>query len=123
MFCNQCGSELIPGASFCARCGHPVDAPAPEAGAQPEAKAQAFTVTFSRESQWFAVNPAVRIVVDDRDEYRIDNGQTLRVPMAQGTHSVVFKCGVRNKVIELTVQRNLELHLKWNRITGSLVVQ
>lgn len=121
MFCNQCGSELTPGAAFCAKCGHPVSAPSDAAGAQPDARA--FTVTFTRQGQWFAVNPAVKIVVDERDEYRIDNAQSLRVPMTPGTHSVVFKCGIRNKVIELTVQQDLELHLKWNRITGSLVVK
>ena len=133
MFCNQCGNEIAPGAAFCNRCGSPVaafstDSAAAQAfSADPAqafgAAAQGFTVTFEREKQWYAVNPAIKIIVDDRDEYRIDNGKTIRVPMAPGTHSVVFKCGIRNKVIELTVQQDLTLHLRWNRITGSLVVK
>ena len=43
--------------------------------------------------------------------------------MAPGTHDITFKCGVRNKVIELTVREDLTLHLKWNRLTGSLTVR
>lgn len=122
MFCNQCGSEILPGASFCAKCGRPVE---PVSAEEPNQSpgAQAFTVTFTREKQWFAINPAVTVVVDDRDEYRIDNGQTIRVLMAPGTHNVAFKCGIRNKIIDLTVQQDLELHLKWNRVTGSLTVR
>ena len=121
MFCNQCGSEIQPGASFCSKCGHPVETVAREDG--PKTQSRVFTVTFIRESQWFAINPGVKIIVDDRDEYRIGNGQTLRVPMAPGTHNIVFKCGIRNKIIDLTVRQDLELHLKWNRITGSLTVR
>ena len=117
MFCNQCGAELVPGAAFCLKCGRPT-APAGEGGGP-----RAFTVTFIREKQWFAVNPGVKIVIDDQDEYRIENGEALRIPMAPGTHSVVFKCGIRNKIIDLTVQKDLELHLKWNRLTGSLTVE
>ena len=121
MFCNQCGSELLPGAAFCARCGHPVEAAPANSAEAPQSLP--CTVTFTREKQWFAVNPAVRIVVDDRDEYLIENGQTLRVSMAQGTHNIAFRCGIRNKVIDLTVQRDLALTLRWNRVTGSLIVQ
>ena len=127
MYCNQCGSEILPGAAFCAKCGHPVQAgpDVPDSAAEPAggATGQPCAVTFVREKQWFAINPKVKIVVDDRDEYRIENGQTLRVAMAPGTHIVVFKCGVRNKTIELTVRQDLVLHLNWNRLTGSLTVR
>lgn len=125
MFCNKCGSELVPGAAFCLKCGQPV-APAPASGgeaAAPQTPQARHTVTFIRASQWYAVNPDVKIIIDDRDEYRIGNGQTLRIPMTPGTHSVVFKCGIRNKIIDLTVTQDLELHLKWNRLTGSLGVK
>lgn len=121
MFCNQCGSEILPGAAFCSKCGHPVG-PTPE-GAPEASPDNRFTVTFVRDKQWFAVNPNVKIIVDERDEYRIENGQTLRVAMAPGTHDITFKCGIRNKVIELTVREDLTLHLKWNRLTGSLTVR
>lgn len=121
MFCRKCGGEIVPGAAFCAKCGNPVD-PSPVATGS-AATASVFTVTFVRESQWFAFNPAVKIVVDERDEYRIDNGQTVRVPMTRGTHSIDFKCGIRNKIIDLTVEGDIELHLKWNRVTGSLTVR
>ena len=139
MFCNKCGSVLQPGMAFCPKCGNPTGAVSsgeytkPESTESPEipkspgnseiSESRQFTVTFVRENQRFAVNPAVSITVDERDEYRIDNGQTIRVPMAPGTHSVVFRCGIRNKVIDLTVRQDLTLELKWNRLTGSLTVK
>lgn len=84
---------------------------------------QTYTVTFTREKQWFAINPAVKIIVDERDEYRIDNGETIRVPITGGVHGVTFRCGVRNKVIQLEVAGDLSLDLRWNRLTGSLIVK
>lgn len=125
MFCNQCGTELTPGAAFCLKCGNPVATieAGPAATQQAQAQAQVHTVTFIRAKQWYAINPAVKILVDEKDEYRIDNGQTIRVAMTPGTHNVIFKCGIRNKVIDLTVQQDLTLNLKWNRVTGSLTVK
>ena len=120
MFCPKCGAQLVPGARFCPQCGQ--EAGAPEQAAE-TAGSQVYTVTFIREKQWFAINPAVKILVDERDEYRIDSGETIRVPMAAGVHGVTFKCGIRNKVIQLEVRSDICLNLKWNRLTGSLVVK
>ena len=55
--------------------------------------------------------------------YKIDNGETIRVPMIGGIHGVTFRCGIRNKVIQLEVAQNLNLNLRWNRLTGSLIVK
>ncbi len=120
VFCPKCGAELVPGARFCSKCGSEVGLAEPAAGTS---GAQTFTVTFTREKQWFAINPAVKIIVDERDEYRIDSGETIRVPMTGGIHGVTFRCGVRNKVIQLEVAGDLSVNLKWNRLTGSLVVK
>ena len=120
MFCPKCGAQLVPGARFCPKCGQEVGAP--EQAAE-TAGSQVYTVTFIREKQWFAINPAVKILVDERDEYRIDNGETIRVPITGGVHGVTFRCGVRNKVIQLEVAGDLSLDLRWNRLTGSLIVK
>lgn len=120
MFCPKCGSQLVPGARFCPKCGCE---PGAAAGEGETASARTYTVSFTREKQWFAINPAVRLVVDDKDEYRIGNGETINVPMAAGEHGLVFKCGMRNKSIRLEVDRDLSLKLRWNRLTGSLVVR
>jgi Predicted membrane protein len=120
VFCPKCGAELVPGARFCSKCGQEVGLAEPTAET---AGVQTYTVTFTREKQWFAINPAVKIIVDERDEYRIDNGETIRVPMTGGVHGVTFRCGVRNKVIQLEVAGDLSLNLRWNRLTGSLIVK
>ena len=123
MFCNRCGFEIVPGAAFCAKCGAPVSSAGSAASQNPQQmRENVFSVSFIREKQWFAINPAVKVLIDDRDEYAIDNGKTIRIPMTAGTHSVAFRSGIRNKIIELDVQRDLEIHLKWSRVTGSLVV-
>ena len=125
MFCSQCGGGLVPGAAFCPQCGQPVNPENSGAreNAAEEPKPAAFDVTFTREAQRFAVNPDVKIAVDERDEYRIGNGETLRIPMAPGTHSVVFRCGIRNKAIELDVRQDLALRINWSRLTGSLKIE
>ncbi len=129
MFCSKCGNPIQPGTNFCSRCGHPVHPESGDMGSSENNRTDAgeltkpYEITFSRENQWFAVNPDVKIIIDERDEYRIGNGQTIRIPMLEGEHSVVFNCGIRNKCISLTVYQNMEIHLKWNRLTGSLSVR
>ncbi len=91
--------------------------------AEDYAQPQFFEVTFSREKQWFAINPKVKIKVDECDLYTVENGQSIRIPMYAGVHSIVCSCGIRNTCIELTVQQNIGLHLKWNRLIGSLEVR
>jgi hypothetical protein len=82
-----------------------------------------FTLIINRAKQWFAVNPAVKIIVDGNAEYKIDNGATLNIPISAGVHNLAFSCSIRNKIVNINVTDNVTLNIKWNRITGSLEVK
>ena len=80
-------------------------------------------MTIHRAKQWFAVNPAVKVVVDDNTEYKIDNGSTLYIPISSGVHNIAFSCSIQNKIVNVNVANNVTLNIKWNRVTGSLEVK
>lgn len=117
MFCNKCGSEIVGGAKFCSKCGNAVT------HVSNSVDDRMFTLTINRAKQWFAVNPAVKIIVDGDAEYKIDNGATVNIPVTAGIHNVVFSCSIRNKIVNVSVNDNVTLNIKWNRVTGSLEVE
>lgn len=82
-----------------------------------------FTLTINRANQWFAVNPAITIVIDGNAEYKIDNGATLNIPITAGAHNVAFSCSFRNKTVNINATDNVTLNIKWNRTTGNIVVE
>ena len=82
-----------------------------------------FTLTVNRANQWFAVNPSVKIVVDGKAEYSIENNSSINIPISAGAHNIAFSCSIRNKILDINVVGDMTLNMKWNRITGSLVVE
>lgn len=82
-----------------------------------------FTLTINRANQWFAVNPAITIVIDGAAEYKIDNGATLNIPITAGAHNVTFSCSFRNKTVNINATNNVTMNIKWNRTTGSIEVE
>lgn len=117
MFCNRCGSKIVGGAKVCSKCGNAVSH---VAGGVNDGM---FTLTINRAKQWFAVNPAVKIVVDGGTEYKIGNGATVNIPVTVGTHNIAFLCSIRNKIVNVSVSDNVTLNIRWNRVTGSLEVE
>jgi len=121
MFCSKCGDEINTQSKFCPKCGHPVVLSNNTSSVQNNNKI--LTLTINRAKQWFAVNPAIKAVVDGKDEYKIDNGSTLHIPISAGMHNIAFSCSIRNKIVNVNVTDNTTLNIKWNRITGSLEVE
>ena len=62
MFCSKCGNEIVAQAKFCSKCGQPVNAS--NSGTPVQNNSGSFTLTINRAKQWFAINPAVKVVVD-----------------------------------------------------------
>lgn len=121
MFCSKCGNEIAAKAKFCSKCGQPVKPSANEAVTP--GNGGGFTLTINRAKQWFAVNPAIKIVIDGSAEYKIDNGETLDIPVSAGAHNIAFSCSIRNKIVNVNVTNHVTLNIKWNRLTGSLEVK
>lgn len=82
-----------------------------------------FNLTIIRANQWFAVNPAITIVIDGNAEYKIDNGATLSIPIAAGAHNIAFLCSFRSKTVNINATSDVTLNIKWNRTTGNIVVE
>ena len=82
MFCSKCGNKIDMLSKFCSKCGQPIHQAA-NGGAAP-GNSGSFTLTINRAKQWFAVNPAVKIVIDGSVEYKIGNGETLNIPILAG---------------------------------------
>lgn len=82
-----------------------------------------FTLTINRANQWFAVNPAITIVIDGSTEYKIDNGATLNIPITAGAHNITFSCSFRSKTVNINATNDVTLNIKWNRTTGNIVVE
>ena len=121
MFCTKCGNHIVDGAKFCSKCGQSTNQAANNITGNNGVGT--FTLTINRAKQWFAVNPAVKIIVDGGAEYKIDNGETLNIPITAGTHNIAFSCSIRNKIVNVNVSDNVALNIKWNRVTGSLEVE
>lgn len=121
MFCNKCGNEIVGNAKFCSKCGQAIISAANHAVNSDNIGK--FTLAIIRAKQWFIVNPAVKIIVDGSTEYKIDNGSMLNIPISAGAHNIAFSCFIRNKIVNVNVAGNVTLNIKWNRITGSLVVK
>ncbi len=123
MFCSKCGSEIDKQSKFCSKCGQPVNQTINGAVGLTQSYSGGFTLTVNRAKQWFAVNPSIKMVVDRGAEYKIDNGETLNIPISAGTHNIAFSCSIRNKIVNINVTDNVTLNIKWNRLTGSIEVK
>ncbi len=119
MFCSKCGSEMAASSKFCPKCGHPVG----QAANGGVTTGNSYTLTVNRAKQWFAVNPAVKIIIDGNAEYKIENGETLDIPISAGAHNIAFSCSIHNKIVNINVTGHVTLNMKWNRLTGSLEVK
>lgn len=115
MFCSKCGNLLTDEAKFCPRCGQAVSRVANNS-------AETYMLAIVRENQFFLVNPSIKIHIDGGQEYKLDNGQKLNIPVTAGEHKISFSCGIRNKVLDVSVNDDFVLNVKWDRITGSLKV-
>lgn len=115
MFCNICGSPVDNGSGFCPKCGKTVVFAA-------GADAASYTLTLARENQFFAVNPAIKVKIDNGQEHLLDNGMKMDIPIAAGPHKISFSCNIRNKVVDVDVNGDFTLAVGWDRFTGSLKV-
>lgn len=120
MFCTKCGYEILGNVMFCPKCGQEISQL--DSNTMEEAMARTYTLSIKRAEQWYLVNPPVKIVLDGETEYKIDSGEILNIPVSSGSHNIVFSSSIRKKIVDINVVGNVNLNLKWNRITGNLEV-
>lgn len=116
IFCSNCGANLANESNFCPSCGKPI------LGDSMDGQGLMYMLIIKREKQWFAINPAITVKIDHQDTYKLKNDETINISLSQGNHEISFTCTIRNKVININMQQNVLLKVKFDRITGELKV-
>lgn len=129
MFCPNCGTELLPGAKFCAACGTPAPVVADKTTAAETSSAaktsakeepevfggKTFTLTIKH--VWIDIAPTntpVVVTIDDNVKYEIEEGKSVQVPVLAGTHKVTFYGFLRSKSVSVLVSQDRTLSVRWS---------
>lgn len=113
MFCIKCGAELPNNSNFCPNCGQAISS-------QPTSF---YVITIRREKQWFAINPAITIAINNDYTYKLENEESITVSLPTGKHSINLSCGIRNTSVTINVTHDLILNVKFNRLTGGIEIK
>jgi hypothetical protein len=123
MFCNKCGAKNPDGSAFCSTCGAKIYSLSKEYAldmSQQACTGQRFTVTIYREKQFVVIDPPIDCLIDGKDNYFIDGGQTVKIDLQEGKHSIALKRSVYRKNLEIDLHSDLTIYLKWSRATGAI---
>jgi hypothetical protein len=121
MYCRKCGVQIPDDSRFCVQCGTALNAQ--ETGNPPQGNAAGIRkhkVTVFRESQIYLVNPPVNISINNQKRSSVDNGGTAVFELDEGHYVFTFSLSFRSRKVELDVTRDMQINLKWDRLTGAL---
>lgn len=118
MFCSNCGTKVTDDAKFCVNCGQKLTPVSIE-----EKSGARLTLRIVRAKQWYAVNPPIQIIIDERQNYSVENGKYIDIPVLAGRHYVLFSCAMRKKSLDINITQNTALYVKFNRVTGGIQVE
>ncbi len=110
--CPECGKEISDKASACPNCGMPLR----------REDCGTYDVVVTRENQWFLINPAATITVDNVNKYELKNGSSVKIPLSTGAHTLLFSLGPRKTEANINVTENMKINMKMNRVTGEINV-
>jgi hypothetical protein len=121
MFCINCGSEIPDVAKFCNKCGKSVVTSGKPGTPDGQNRSQCI-LTITRNSQFFLINPAIHILIDDKITHKINNGQSIQIPISHGMHKIIFSASIRKKVVDINIHQNETLYVFFDRLTGGIDV-
>lgn len=110
--CSECGKEISDKASVCPNCGMPL---------RPEERGT-FEITITRKNQWFLINPDATITVDNSEKYNLKNGNSIKIPLTTGEHTLLFSLGPRKTEVKINVSANANIEMSMNRVSGEINV-
>lgn len=116
MFCNNCGKENPKDSKFCSNCGKNIISDIDIDNSKMH------TIEIFRESQLFLINPAVNVAVNGVNKLSIANGENVKLKLEEGKYEITFTMSLRKKVVQIDLKKDIHIDLKWNRFTGSMVV-
>lgn len=79
-------------------------------------------VTFQRENQVYLVNPDVKVFIDGKLVTTLPTGSTREIELEIGKHDLLMKCAFRKFEGLLTLDRDVRINMRWNRISGEMDV-
>lgn len=118
MFCNYCGTSNPDDSNFCSKCGKALNKQC--STGSPATTEEIYTVEIFRVSQMYLLNPGINISVDGDERLSIDNGKSVKLRLPRGKHIIIFSALSRKKEIEINLDRDTLITLKWNRLTGAI---
>lgn len=126
MICKNCGKELREGAKFCTGCGMVVeeakkDIPQQIVEVSKTNDTHSSILTIHGYSDWYAVTPAVEIYENNIKIGEVKYKETVEIQIRNNT-IITFKCMMRKATYNASAEKNNEIILSFNRITGQLVV-
>lgn len=116
MYCFKCGAQIPDESVFCSKCGAKIQSTAVPA-------TQTYVLTFDRASQLYAINPPIKIVIDNSVRLSIDNGKTEQVEMAPGRHKVELSGSFRTAKVDVDLQRDTLIKISFSRLSGKLIAE
>lgn len=147
-YCPNCGTKVEDTAKFCSECGkplakqntvppspvqpqqpqtpvaqNPVQPQPPQTPMQPQQRST-YTLTVIREHQTFAVQPTLEVYVDGNQVATIsDKDATASMSITPGAHEILFKSSFRKRKNQVFVNSDMTMVVRFDRITGGLVVR
>jgi hypothetical protein len=114
-YCTFCGNELFDEAVFCPKCKNFLNS------AYADTKSE-YNLIITRDSQFFIVNPAIKINIDGNLVGETDNGNQSEFLLSAGFHTVEFTCSLRHNKVNVNMTHDVRLSLSFNRATGCIEV-
>jgi hypothetical protein len=75
-------------------------------------------ITSVRQS--LMIGGTITVYLNDVESAWIGNGQSATINAQPGDNKLLFKYGPRSKVIEFTSNSDVDVTLKWNRLSGGI---
>ena len=114
--CPECGKEASNETNYCINCGCNLKE---KKVTKKKSKASDNKVIIHGYQETFAVNPSVKVYIDDELVTEVGKGQTISLPIDHDC-TITFKCSLRSTKVKVFGDKTTEIMLSFNRGTGSL---
>ena len=105
-YCSHCGKEVQDNAEICMNCGCNV--------------ATKHSITLKRESQWFLVNPAIKVEITGQNfkqELALKSGDIESVTLPDGHYHIHAHSSMKKQHLDVNLNKNLTIKYNRFRIT------
>ncbi len=140
-YCVKCGTELNGQMRFCPKCGFPTEEDRKETSLQnteqidstknlhsnseslfipTSNQLKAKVITIHGYTQWFAINPDIKVLLNGQLVGKVGKGGTLQVNI-ESPCQMKFECNLRSTNLNVDPSIDKDIYLSWDRISGCLL--